>query len=145
MYGKKSIIILLLIPSQPEVFLLPTYLPTSEAVISGMMKVSSNLSLFVQKFFSSSKHWYSTPPPPHRPWSVLVNVFARDKKWSLNTSAVKVLGKFCLQEKCLVRVFRAFQAKQVLSVWMDTVFSKYVFFAYLTKYFTCLLCFLKSG
>ena len=32
MYGKESIIILLLIPSQPEVFLLPTletYLPTS--------------------------------------------------------------------------------------------------------------------
>ena len=59
MYGKESAIILLLIPSQPGVFLLPTletYLPTSEAVISGMMKASSNVSLFVQKFFSSSEH-----------------------------------------------------------------------------------------
>ena len=70
MYGKESIIILLLVPSQPEVFLLPTlktYLPTSYAVISGMMKVSSNLSLFVQNFFSPSEHWYSSHPPPPPP------------------------------------------------------------------------------
>ena len=76
-------------------------------------------------------------------WCVLVNVFARDKRWSSNISAVKVLGIFCLLEVnvFLVRAFRAFQNKQVLSVSLDTIFSKYVFLACVTKYFTSSLLF----
>jgi len=49
---------------------------------------------------------------------------------------------FCLQVNVfLVRAFRVFQTKQVLSVSLDTIFSKYVFLACLTKYFTSSLLF----
>ena len=75
-------------------------------MISGMENVSWDYSLFTQKFFSPSEHWCS--PPSWR--SVLVKSSARDKKYLLITSAVKVFGTVrSFETDVFVSAFTAFQ------------------------------------
>lgn len=105
-----------------------------------METVAWNISLFMEKFFNLSEHWYVSPSF----WSVFVRVFARDKKCSFKSYAVKAFSIVSLLEDVLARALKEFQIKEVLLVWLDTILStKKAFFACLTEYFTSLLCFFK--